>query len=57
MEVSDCEELVGEVNHTTEGVTDLLSFVEVDQLKSNKNDYLLGSVYFFHIKIITHTHG
>jgi len=24
--VSDCEELVGEVNHTTESVTDLFSF-------------------------------
>ena len=27
--VSDCEELVGEVNHTTESVTDLFSFVDV----------------------------
>jgi len=26
--VSDCEELVGEVNHTTECVTDLFSFVD-----------------------------
>ena len=25
--VSDCEELVGEVNHTSESVTDLFSFV------------------------------
>ena len=25
-DVSDCEELVGEVNHTTECVTDLFSF-------------------------------
>ena len=24
--VSDCEELVGEVNHTTESMTDLFSF-------------------------------
>ena len=30
--LSDCEELVGEVNHTTEGVTDLLSFVDVEWL-------------------------
>ena len=28
--VSDCEELVGEVNHTTECVTDLFSFVDVE---------------------------
>ena len=28
--VSDCEELVGEVNHTTESVTDLFSFVDVE---------------------------
>ena len=25
-----CEELVGEVNHTTESVTDLFSFVDVE---------------------------
>jgi len=28
--VSDCEELVGEVNHTTECVTDLFSFVDFE---------------------------
>ena len=28
--VTDCEELVGEVNHTTECVTDLFSFVDVE---------------------------
>jgi len=28
--VSDCEELVGEVNHTTESVTDLFSFVDFE---------------------------
>jgi len=28
--LSDCEELVGEVNHTTECVTDLFSFVDVE---------------------------
>jgi len=28
--LSDCEELVGEVNHTTECVTDLFSFVDMD---------------------------
>ena len=28
--VSDCEELVGEVNHTTEYVTDLFSFVDFE---------------------------
>jgi len=28
--VSDCEELVGEVNHTTEYVTDLFSLVDVE---------------------------
>jgi len=28
--VSDCEELVGEVNHTTEYVTNLFSFVDVE---------------------------
>ena len=28
--VSDCEELVREVNHTTESVTDLFSFVDVE---------------------------
>jgi len=28
--VSDCVELVGEVNHTTECVTDLFSFVDVE---------------------------
>ena len=28
--VSDCEELVGEVNHTTESVTDLFSFFNED---------------------------
>ena len=28
--VSDCEELVGDVNHTTECVTDLFSFVDVE---------------------------
>ncbi len=28
--MSDCEELVGEVNHTTECVTDLFSFVDVE---------------------------
>jgi len=28
--VSDFEELVGEVNHTTECVTDLFSFVDVE---------------------------
>ena len=27
---SDCEELVGEVNHTTVCVTDLFSFVDVE---------------------------
>jgi len=27
--VSDCEELVGEVNHTTECVTDLFSFWDI----------------------------
>jgi hypothetical protein len=27
--LSDCEELVGEVNHTTESVTDHLSFWEI----------------------------
>ena len=27
--VSDCEELVGEVNHTTKCVTDLFSLVDV----------------------------
>ena len=30
--MSDCEELVGEVNHTTEYVTDLFSFVDVEWL-------------------------
>ena len=30
--VSDCEELVGEINHTTECVTDLFSFVDVGWL-------------------------
>jgi len=28
--VSDCEELVGEVNHTTECVTDLLRIIDVE---------------------------
>ena len=28
--VSDCEELVGEVNHTTECVTDPFSFVDFE---------------------------
>jgi len=28
--VSDCEELVGEVNYTTEYVTDLFSFVDFE---------------------------
>ena len=28
--VSDCEELVGEVNHTTECMTDLFSFVDFE---------------------------
>ena len=28
--VSDCEELEGEVNHTTECVTDLFTFVDVE---------------------------
>jgi len=28
--VSDCEELVGEVSHTTECVTDLFTFVDVE---------------------------
>ena len=28
--VSDCEELVGEVNHTTECVTDLFGFVDFE---------------------------
>jgi len=28
--MSDCEDLVGEVNHTTECVTDLFSFVDVE---------------------------
>ena len=28
--VSDCEELVGEVNHTTESVTDLFGFVDFE---------------------------
>jgi hypothetical protein len=28
--VSDCEELVGEVNHTTECVTNFFSFVDVE---------------------------
>ena len=28
--LSDCEELVGEVNHTTECVTDLFSFVDFE---------------------------
>ena len=28
--LSDCEELVGEVNHTNECVTDLFSFVDVE---------------------------
>ena len=28
--LSDCEELVGEVNHTTECVNDLFSFVDVE---------------------------
>jgi len=28
--VSDCEELVGEVNHSTECVTDLFSFVDFE---------------------------
>ena len=34
-----CEELVGEVNHTTECVTDLFSFVDVEWiiLRSNSN--------------------
>jgi len=35
--VSDCEELVGEVNHTTECVTDLFSFVELDELLNLKS--------------------
>ena len=30
--VSDCEELVAEVNHTTESVTDLFSFVDFEWL-------------------------
>ena len=28
--VSDCEELVGEVNHTTECVTDLLMIIDLE---------------------------
>ena len=37
--MSDCEELVGEVNQTTECVTDLFSFVELEWiiLLSNSN--------------------
>ena len=35
--VSDFEELVGEVNHTTESVTDLFSFVELDELLNLKS--------------------
>ena len=34
--VADCEELVG-VNHTTESVTDLFSFVELDELLNLKS--------------------
>ena len=32
-----CKELVGEVNHTTESVTDLFSFVELDELLNLKS--------------------
>ena len=41
-----CEELVGEVNHTTECVTDLFSFVDVEWtiMWSNSN-YLDGNGY------------
>ena len=35
--LSDCEELVGVVNHTSECVTDLFSFVELDELLNLKS--------------------
>ena len=35
--VSDCEELVGEVNHTTESVTDPFSFVNVEWIRQLSN--------------------
>ena len=44
--VSDFEELVGEVNHTTECVTDLFSFVDVEwRFLWCSSNYLDGNGY------------
>ena len=44
----DCEELVGEVNHTTECVTDLFNLVDVEwRFLWYSSNYLDGNGYSF----------
>ena len=44
--VSDCEELMGEVNHTTECMTDLLRIFDVEWIILLSNS-ILRVVYFY----------